>query len=178
MPAGPTKRFDPERLAAQGDALTGTLATDSMPRLRDMLVSGDTSQVDVELRAYRDDAKRLLLEGRASANLDLACQRCMEPVTLPVDASIALAVVADEESARQLPAQLDPLLLEHGEEADLSRIVEDELILALPAVPRHANIEDCGERARYGAEAADEFDGSVRRENPFALLKTLKNRKD
>ncbi|HEX6930229.1 MAG TPA: YceD family protein [Gammaproteobacteria bacterium] len=151
-----------------------------MPRLREMLAAREPMPVHVELRARRDDAKRLLLNGRATAKLVLTCQRCMEAVTLPVESNIALAVVADEEKARSLPADLDPLLVDAGAEIDLEALVEDELILALPPVPMHDDADDCGERARYGASAGsdDEFDGSAQRENPFAVLKKLKNGKD
>ncbi|HEX7048256.1 MAG TPA: YceD family protein [Gammaproteobacteria bacterium] len=185
MSVGLPKRFSPERLAAQestrGGTLTGTLDANSLPRLCEMLATRETAPVHVELSARRDDAKRLVLTGLASGKLSLTCQRCMEPVTLPVDANIALAVVRDEEAARNLPAELDPLLLDAGNEADLPALVEDELILALPPVPVHANVADCGERVRYAGNAGDdgeEHDGNAQRENPFAVLKKLKNGKD
>ncbi|HEX7030539.1 MAG TPA: YceD family protein [Gammaproteobacteria bacterium] len=181
MSASLPKRFDPERLAAQGKVLAGTLDANAMPRLREMLATREPMPVDVELRAHRDDAKRLLLTGRASATLEVTCQRCMESVPLPVDARFALALAADEEAARNLPAELDPLLLDAGDEVDLPALVEDELILALPPAPVHADVAECGERARHALDAGnddDEHDGGVQRENPFAVLKQLKNGKD
>lgn len=176
MSTGLPKLFDPERLAALGTTLTGVLYTDSLPRLRGMLASNEPIPVQVELHARRDDARRLLLTGRAGAQLPLTCQRCMETVLQDVDARFALAVVPDEDAARKLPVELDPLLLARGTEADLHALIEDELILALPPVPAHARVEDCGERARYGNAAADDdAEGEAKRENPFAVLKKLKN---
>ena len=179
MSTGLPKRFDPERLAAQdggtGGVLSGELDIGQMPRLREMLASEETTPVNVELHAFRDDAKRVLLEGRIAAELTCQCQRCMEPVALPVNADFALAVVTDEETARGLPAELDPLLLERDVEVDLPALIEDELILALPPIPMHERVEDCGERARYGRTADEAFDAEAKRENPFAVLKKLKN---
>src|SRR5690606_1802973 len=123
MSAGLPKRFDPERLAAPGNGLAGVVDAAFMPRLRELLAPDAAVSVTVELRAFRDDAKRLVLSGSVSAHLELVCQRCMEPVAQQVKAPIMLAVVRDEDAARSLPAELDPLLLEHGEEADLPAIV-------------------------------------------------------
>lgn len=177
MSTGLPKHFDPERLAAHGSGLVGTLGTDSMPRLRELLASNEPAPVRVELRAQRDEARRLVLAGDAQAELALTCQRCMEPVKLEVNAAFALAVTADEEAARTLPVELDPLLLAPGDEVELAAMIEDELILALPPVPVHASVEDCGERARYGHATDEKFNSGVQRENPFAVLKKLKNGK-
>lgn len=176
MSTGLPRFFDPERLAAHGTALTGMLDTDSMLRLRGMLASGEPIPVRVELQARRDEARRLVLAGQAAAKLPLICQRCMEAMMQDVDARFALAAVPDEDAARNLPAELDPLLMGSGTEVDLHALVEDELILALPPVPMHANAKDCGEAARYAGDA-DAFDGTAKRENPFAVLKKLKERK-
>lgn len=180
MSAGLPKRFDPQHLAAQGGgALEGRTDTSVMPRLRDMLATDATIPVDFEVRVRRDEARRALVEGEVSAALPCECQRCMEPVTMPVVARIALAVVANEEAAQLLPAELDPLLLPEDEgNVDLAALLEDELILALPQVPMHERMEDCGERVKYAKDTGVEAPaGETGRENPFAVLKNLKNRK-
>ena len=176
MSTGLSRYFDPERLAAHGTVLAGVLDTDSMPRLREALASNEPVQVRIELRAQRDDARRLLLTGQAQAALPLTCQRCMEQVMHDASAQFALAIVHDDEAARALPADLDPLLLERGAEVDLPVLIEDELLLALPAIPMHGSEEACGERAQYGRKTDEAFEGAAR-ENPFAVLKKLKNGK-
>ena len=178
MPTGLPKHFDPERLAARGDALSGETDTAGMPRLGEMLATKDVRPVAYEVRAFRDEARRLVLEGTAHAVLDCTCQRCMEPVALAVDADFALAIVADEDAARNLPAELDPLIPLNASDVDLAAVLEDELILALPPIPVHATESECGERVQYGRREGndeDEFDGSAKKENPFAVLKKLKN---
>lgn len=179
MSTGLPKRFDPRRLAVQdggsGGTLTGAVETTLMPRLREALAGEEPATASFSLRAFRDEAKRLAIEGRVNATLACRCQRCLEPVMMPVDAQFALAVLDDEDAMRSLPAELDPLLLERDAEIDLPALLEDELILALPQIPMHENISDCGEAARVIRKIDDEFDDSTQRENPFAALKKLKN---
>lgn len=177
MSTGLPKRIDPQRLAAQDSPLEGELSTAAMPRLRRELAGNPAVPVSVRLHARRDEARRLLLEGQVRAKLNCTCQRCMEPVALQIDGQYALAVVRDEEAARSLPAELDPLMTDADGEVDLATLVEDELLLALPVIAMHANPEDCGERAalvREQGKEPTEFDGASERENPFAVLKKLK----
>lgn len=171
-----SRRFDPERLAAHGGSLRGETDTGVMPRLRALLAGDEPRAVTYEVRAYRDEAGRLVLEGRARATLDCVCQRCMEPVALVIDADFRLAVVADEDAARNLPGELDPLIPERETDIDLAVLLEDELILALPPIPVHADEGACGERVQYARDEQEhEFDGDAKKENPFAVLKQLKN---
>lgn len=178
MSTGLLKRFDPRRLAAHDGGTGGTLAgevdTTLMPRLREALAGDEPATASFELRVFRDPARRLVIEGRVRADLACECQRCLEPVTMPVEAQITLAVVEDEEAASSLPVELDPLLLEHEAEVDLPALLEDELILALPQIPMHESIDACGEHASV-LKDEEEFDDSAKKENPFAVLKKLKN---
>ena len=175
MSPGPLTRFDPLRLASQASELSGELESTRMPRLSDVITGPST--VHWTVRAGRDEARRLVLTGTVRADVESNCQRCMEPVSLPLRSEISLAVVSDEDSARGLPASLDPVFTDDNGEIDLVELLEDELLLAMPAVPLHENIADCGERASImRVEAPEEFD-SAEKENPFAVLKKLKQDK-
>ena len=180
MSAGLPSRFDPQRLAAQdggaGGSLKGELDTSGMLRLTDLMAVKDAVPVSFELKVFRDEARRLIIEGSVSAELACECQRCVEPAVLPVKAEFSLALIKDEDAARNLPAELDPLLVERDHDIDLAALLEDELILALPQIPVHENVADCGERIQHGREADEEFDGGAQRQNPFAVLEKLKNR--
>ena len=71
----------------------------------------------------------------------MTCQRCLQAMPIELSGAHQLAVVGDDEQARQLPARLEPLLVD-GEMCDLWTVVEDELILSLPIVSYH-DTEDC-----------------------------------
>lgn len=175
MSTGLPKRIDPQRLADQGRVLAGEFDPAALPRLRELLIESSPQPARFEMRARRDEARRLLLEGEVEATLICTCQRCMEPVTLAVNGAFHLGVVSDEDAAANLPSELDPLLLDDDGETPLATVLEDELLLALPVIAKHADITECGERARLGRETEEkEFDAAAKRENPFAVLKKLK----
>ncbi|HEY6241371.1 MAG TPA: DUF177 domain-containing protein [Burkholderiales bacterium] len=67
--------------------------------------------------------------------VQLVCQRCLDPLPIPVviDAELQLA-----ESLREISEaddEVDRVLA--SRQMDVGRLVEDEVILALPMVPRH-----------------------------------------
>jgi uncharacterized protein len=153
-----------------------------MPRLAALLSGGDGE------RRKADDAIRYRLEfgqngdgrgivsGHVSAMLPLRCQRCFETYTLEVDAPISLALVEGIDEAAALPGHYEPLLVEERliRPADL---IEDELILAVPAIPRHEEGR-CQPPAGTLAEAAEGMDeecGDAQgKRRPFAVLASLK----
>lgn len=100
------------------------------------------------------------------AEVVLTCQRCLRPMRRTIESSSRL-VFADED-APELPDGYetvggDPRKL------DLAALVEDELLLALPIIPQHAQGETC-ELPGAGA-GEDAKAGEMRR--PFAGLKDL-----
>lgn len=104
---------------------------------------------------------------RAGAQVWLQCQRCLQPVrcTLAVDRS--LRFVAGEDAAARLDADSEDDVLELTSSVDLHTLVEDELLLELPLVPRH---DICPEPLPLPAEEPDAA------ESPFAALEALKRR--
>lgn len=162
-------RINAARLARECARFTGSIPLDRMPRLARCLA--DTGgQAEVEVAFASDAAGRATVSGRASADVRLTCQRCLDPVDWRLDAPFALALVADDAEAAALPAEYEPLLWPEGV-GTLAQLVEDELLLALPAVARHADAAACGPAA--GAL----HDGATRRDdNPFAALEKLKRK--
>lgn len=141
-----------------------------MPRLTAVLAS-DAGEARVELQAGQDLSRRVVISGRIDAELELQCQRCLGPVKIRVQAEPHLAWVKSDEALAALPEEYDPLLSADGH-VELKELVEDELLLALPLVPRHEDDAACGEpvrRAEIPAPPPDE-----ERKNPFAGLAKLK----
>ncbi|MDQ2070725.1 YceD family protein [Natronospira bacteriovora] len=174
---------DPERLAEQAQWLEAGLPVARMHRLEPLLACGEngveaTLQADCRVRFYRDESRRLRVEGRVSAVLPLECQRCLEVAPVAVEGEFSLVIVDSEEAADALPAELDPLLRTRRL-VDVSGMVEDELIVALPQVARHARIADCGPIAREDALDAGEVEASpvveepTARQRPFQVLAGL-----
>ena len=102
----------------------------------------------------------------ADAAVGLECQRCLQRMVVPLRVDRRVFFVAGEDAAASLDAESDDDVLTLEPALDLKSLVEDELLLALPLVPRH---EVCPEPLPF--EAEPEAPAS---EHPFAALAALK----
>jgi uncharacterized protein len=124
-------------LANRGAVLEGRIALGQLQRLRDLLDSSDgDATVRVSLRHSHDDM--LLLHLQYAARLELICQRCLGPLTHVVDETIDFAVAETEESLTVLPQGMDLIALD-GDRLQPATLIEDELIMSLPLVPKHGD---------------------------------------
>ena len=80
----------------------------------------------------------LTLDGRAT----LQCQRCMQPLQLPLSSHVQLALLASEEQAQKVPQDLEPVLAAGGR-ISLGELITEELLLSLPIVPLHEGAAGC-----------------------------------
>lgn len=180
--------IDPRRAAAQEAVFEGVLSLSRLPRLSALLVddarlpglaghSAQSERATYRLAFGHDDDGRAVVLGSVIAELPLRCQRCNQGYRLAVDAPVRLALVEGVDEANALPDHYDPLLLDSRliRPADL---VEDELILAVPAIPRHAG-SDCVAPAvpGTGEGAVSNTNGAVEA-HPFAALARFKARRD
>lgn len=155
-----------------GCEITGEWPVNRLDRLADVVLD-DTAVVEATLTLGREGKLRYL-KGRASVTLQVTCQRCMQPMALPLDCDISLALISDEAQADRLPEGYEPLLVEEGK-MRLPTIVEDELLLAMPLVAMHDY--DCSEylqqqKQRLAVEE-DQAKAEKDKENPFSVLKDL-----
>jgi uncharacterized protein len=127
-----------------------------------------------ELRNPRHVHPEVWLHLQSDVILPLTCQRCLQPVDVPVSVDRSFRFVADEDMAAAQDEQSEEDVLALSRSLDLLELVEDELLMELPLAPRH---EACPEPLKT-AVADEEFEAaSARRENPFALLGKLRGGK-
>lgn len=138
----------------------------------------------------RDERGMRVVIGEASLTVALPCQRCLEAVEIVLECRSSLALIESETQAESLPDDLDPLVVGPEELLRPLDVVEDELLLALPLVPRHpegrcaqataypdpGSLQDCGPGIGGGDTAPDNDPADAPRPNPFAALAALKNR--
>jgi uncharacterized protein len=142
------KPFDPHRLDVNAFArahghLDGHAPLAGFTRLAESVQPGAgqpqaTWSVHGSFRqpAGREPLLRLRLQ--VSAEVVLTCQRCLEPLYLPLSVDRQLRFVASEAQAEELDEQIEEEdVLALTARLDLFELIEDELILALPIVPRH-----------------------------------------
>ncbi len=120
---------------------------------------------------------RLVLHGTAW----LKCHRCLEPYLQMFDASIQYRIVVTEEEAEAYPLDDDGVdVIVGAHEFDFLNLIEEELLLSLPLVPKH---EDCPQTHEsllpmaVNSESEQVVDKAPRgneKPNPFAVLEALK----
>jgi len=112
------------------------------------------------------------LDVRVQACVTLLCQRCLSPFEYPVDSRNRLQLVKFEADLED-ESDLDEDEIERivgSKRFDVLELVEDELILGLPYVPRH---EVCPSDPTLPYAGAKEVERNVR-PSPFAVLGKLK----
>ena len=163
------EHIDPFRLVRQSRILSGVLELRRMERLAPLLHSTD-GVADVDLEFGTDDMGVMCVLGHVKAELRFTCQRCMQPMTLSVNAEIALGLVENRDDADRLPTHYEPLIVEEVPTL-LLPIIEDELLLLVPIVALHEP-DECEALPQLNIAA----EPAVKRDNPFAVLAKLKPR--
>lgn len=173
-----TRAHDPRRLdvaavAAAGAALGGRWPLSELARLAD----DAAGQVDepvawsarFEQRRESGAAPQVWLQLQAQARVARQCQRCLQPVLLALDVDRAFRFAASEDEAAALDAESEDDVLVLSRQFDLRELVEDELLLALPIVPKH---EQCP--VPLPAAQSERADEAAAPAHPFAALAALK----
>ena len=179
-----TKDYSPDRLDikafVQADArMTGhdsllkyqRLAQEAKGLHPDLYVDW---QATGELRAVPGEAGQQWLHLQAQSSFPMVCQRCLGPVDVPLEVDRSFRFVADEATAEALDDDVEEDLLAISREFDLRELIEDELLMSLPVVPRH---EECPEHVTMEVADEDFEAASVEKPNPFAALAKLRDPK-
>ncbi len=126
-------------------------------------------RIDYELSFEPATGGTIAVRGVLHARLGAVCQRCLEPFRLPLELTVRVL----------LPLGSQPVVPEEGwdiaevgERPTLSELITQELLLALPFLPRHPEGECPGPAPRLGA--GDESP----RQRPFAGLDKVLRGKD
>lgn len=169
-------RLDVEPFAREAGELEGQWPLRQLRRLAEMAhaearpAGSDMVhwQARGEMRPVRGAAPQPWLHLNAQTSLNLECQRCLQPMAVPLDVSRSFCFVHGEAAAAELDAESEDDVLALTRALDLRELLEDELLLSLPLVPRHESCTPPRSLAGGEPEPAEE------RPNPFAVLAALK----
>jgi uncharacterized protein len=95
--------------------------------------------------------------------LSLQCQRCLEPVAMEIDEAVELELCEGQREIDEADDDIDRVLA--SPTLDVTELVEDEIVLAMPMVARH---EACRPPGDLGNVAGENGSG------PWAALARLK----
>lgn len=113
---------------------------------------------------------QLWLQLTFDVSLPMTCQRCLETVVLLVSSDRRFRFVDSEAVAEREDDESDEDLLVVAREFDLAALLEDEILMSLPLLPRHEVCPVTPKRSAVDVDFVDEPD----KPNPFAALANLK----
>ncbi len=157
------------RLSEHAADFHGSLLIKDMQRLASSLYS-DEGDVTVDLSLGRDEEGTRFCRLRLKAEVVLQCQRCMEPFTYGIMSDFLHGIVSSEREAETLAEQYEPVVVQDGL-LMVQNMVEDELILKMPIVPMHPDVE-CKVKLPVTDSAWNEDEEGGK--SPFHVLRLLK----
>jgi len=125
------------------EAFSGSVPLAKLPRLMASLAES-SGALQVELQATRDGEGQDWLHGEIRGRLPLTCQRGLHAFDWDCDVALSLALVESESEEQKLLKETESYLVE-DDELPLRDLVEEEVLLALPIVPRCEDL-DCVKR--------------------------------
>ncbi|MCX7143958.1 MAG: DUF177 domain-containing protein [Proteobacteria bacterium] len=123
--------------ARSAATLQGRLGLESLPRLAQSGCSA--SVLDFVLKGEINERGRPGLRLVVDGSVRLECQRCLDSLDLPLHLVAELQFAASDEEIGAADDDAERILA--GREMSITALVEDEVLLALPMVPKH---ERCG----------------------------------
>lgn len=163
--------IEARKFADQDTRISGEISLSKLPRLADYQGSPST-QVQVELHFYHEiGSGNRVVQGSISTELELTCQRCLEPIKFPVHTAVNLMMVWNEEQSDALPESHDPWLITE-DKMSVPALLEEEVLLTLPVVALH---DECPASLPVVPEP-EGFAQPKAADNPFAVLASLKKK--
>ncbi len=133
------KTLDPIKFAKQHIQLNGELPLSLCSRLEE-ICHQDNHQAEVDLQFDQDAARLYFIKGAIKVTLNLICQRCNSVMQHPINHEFLLSPVVSDERAKNLPSTYEPVFMQ-DELISVYEMIEDEILLALPMVPKHEQCE-------------------------------------
>ena len=174
----------------------GSFSLQHFPRILSEIWSGSVEEVskespeqvglDWQVATWLDDtaaghtAYRLRVKIRTALHLE--CQRCLEGFWQKIDISAQFVLLESHQEVEDFPIDnfVEDALLQ-SDTFDLMALIDDEVLLALPLVPKHSQGECTLFKSSAGAlvEADDKskivpIESQKGHKNPFLGLKKLK----
>lgn len=158
---------------------TGFLEISALPRVAEeasSVESGDGFhwQVKTHFAASPGSEPQQILELAVKGRIHLVCQSCLQDCGLDLAQESRFVMVASEDEADAFPMeddQQEPLVA--SQHFDLLGLIEDEILLSLPLIPKHPGGACQAYGSSFGGSKGAE-DVSEKPQNPFNVLKNMK----
>ena len=138
--------YDLDALAEREAVLSGEIGLRQLTRLRELLHS-DRGSIQASLKFHRQTNRSVTVDLIFETVLELICQRCLEPVVRDVSERSSLTLLVPESMNSRVANEGEAVVLTEGR-LNPAALIEDELIVSLPIIPRHPEIDECGSVAQ------------------------------
>ena len=145
-------------------SLSGQYHISDFPRIS-KIASNKKDNVKVDLSFYLENDKTPCIDGIIKLDIVLACQRCLDDLSIALEVNFNLAFVRHNQESEELDSHYEIYVIEE-EELATHDLISDEILLSIPMVPMHDY--DCIKEINE----QEIVDGKS--ENPFAILKKIK----
>ncbi len=173
MPEDWSRRELVESLVAAERQLDFRIPLGRLPRLESVLATPSGEAVG-QVR-FRRSLGTAVADMSLAATPTLTCQRCMQPLEWPVASNSQVALVPDVAAADRVVEGLETFVTEN-DRVSVRDLVEEELLLALPLVPKCAAGNACSRLVTDTRLQQDVDDAPVSVQTPFAQLGELLKR--
>ena len=130
------------------------------------IASNKKDNIRVNLSFYLKNNKTPCVDGIIHLDIVLACQRCLDDLSIALQVNFNLAFVRHNQESEELDSHYEIYVIE-DEELATHDLISDEILLSVPMVPTHDY--DCIK------EIKEQQIVERKSENPFAILKENKN---
>ena len=176
------KRLQIKSFARDGASLKGLQPVSFFERLPDLATVKSSSELENSQVQWEISGQavpvvggepQIFLHLKASVSLPMQCQRCLGTFESELEAAQSFRFVPDEATAEAEDDESEEDLLVMTSEFDVWQLIEDELIMSAPIVPKHivcpTSVPMSASDELFEATLAD-------RPNPFAALAELKKK--
>ena len=165
--------IDPRKLANQGIVLEGQFHAKHLPRLS-LAVSSIESPLSALVNFGIDEARAKVASGTLSISVATICQRCLDPVTVTLNTDFSAQIIWSEDQLVNVPSDREAWIVV-DKMTDLSELLEDEILLALPLVNYHETGSCTGDTfLSEDGRSTNEKEDEIVTDNPFNVLQQLK----
>ena len=159
----------------------GFLAISALPRLAQEastieLGDGFDWRVQTHFADSPGSEPRQILQLGVKGRIHLVCQRCLQDCALDLAEERQFVMVATDAEADAYPIeddQQEPLVA--SQHFDLLSLIEDEILLSVPLIPKHP-VGVCEAHTSSFGESGPLADELEKPQNPFNILKNMKKK--
>jgi len=157
--------IDGLQFARKSGELVGRIDGAQLTRLAE--IPCQTKEVLFRVVGGANAAGKPSLTVKLNGDMKLVCQRCLAPLLFPLSVETELELSRNLDEIEGADDDIDRVLA--AREMNVEDLVEDEVILALPMIPRHA---EC-----LSLVVDKKLDAQVEKQvSPFGVLNSLRKR--